>query len=198
MNLTIGLENGSKELINTIQCHELDSGLVLSAYESVKDHAGWRFVAMHGHHYHWNLPTANLRSNSSDIEWLHSCPQPIVDLVTAVKLSYADFRINRVVINGQTQGMDSGIHRDSIHADAVTLLVYLNSEWSNKWGGGTRFFQNSESGLLLSYEQPFLPQKMVSYPSCYYHQGLGPLISDKLRITMSIQLVSAKYTNQTD
>lgn len=99
--------------------------------------------------------------------------------------THRDLRVNRVVINGQTRGMNSARHRDSIKSGARTLLAYLNPAWQHTWGGHTVFFQADQEIHRVLPE----PGLMLDYDSTQYHQGLGPEVDHVLRVTLSVQMV---------
>lgn len=166
----------------------LDPDLYTAAWQTIDQRPGWRYIAMHGDHYwHWNWPVTTLTNTAGDLEsiWLPNVPESIKCLVRHMAQTHRDLRVNRVVINGQTRGMNSARHRDSIKSGARTLLAYLNPAWQHTWGGHTVFFQADQEIHRVLPE----PGLMLDYDSTQYHQGLGPEVDHVLRVTLSVQMV---------
>ena len=46
-------------------------------------------------------------------------------------------------INGQTQGLQGTIHRDSFRSKNITFLWHCNTEWDSKWGGSFRVYEKN-------------------------------------------------------
>ena len=44
-------------------------------------------------------------------------------------------------INGQTQGLQGTIHKDSFRPRNITFLWHCNTEWDSSWGGSFRVYQ---------------------------------------------------------
>ena len=92
----------------------------------------------------------------------------------------------RFIINGQTQGLDGGRHRDWTVNDqnGVTFIAYLNKEWKQDWGGQTAFY--NEQGEYVHNEYPE-PGKMICYDGKTIHAGIAPLVPRVLRVTLAVQ-----------
>lgn len=97
-----------------------------------------------------------------------------------------DFRIERAYLNGQWNGRDGNFHTDDDSEDALTVLVYLNSEYDLEWGGFTQFI-DLEKGISV-VETPQFNRALVfkgnnlhkSYAFCYQNCPM--------RVTLAIKL----------
>lgn len=143
---------------------------------------------MVGDHYHWNWPVMNLNGGAS---WYPDAPNWVCDITNDLLKNEPNMRLNRVVINGQTQHMHSAIHRDSLNPDSRTYLLYLNPQWNEIWGGHTLFFGTDKQPAHTESILPS-PGTMVVYPGNVYHQGLGPAVNNVLRVTMAVQMITTK------
>lgn len=166
----------------------LDPNRVGTIWEDIEKNARWRYVPMVGDHYHWNWPVMNLGGGA---EWYPDAPDWIRGIADDLLEDHPDMRLNRVVINGQTQHMNSAIHRDSLYPDSRTYLLYLNPRWDQAWGGHTLFFGPDKQTIHTDAVLP-VPGTMVIYPGNIYHQGLGPAVNGILRVTMSVQMITTK------
>ena len=147
---------------------------------------------MSGGHSHWNYPVMSI-NDQRDIpvedRWFGGAPHSIQQAYQKICKLHPDHKLMRLIINGQTQGMHSGIHLDSTHDNVRTYIIYLNPEWKAEWGGATRFYTDV-TGQQLIHEQLPEPGLMVGYPGDTWHQGCGPNVPNVLRVTLAIQIIT--------
>jgi hypothetical protein len=141
---------------------------------------------------HWNFPVMSITNQKNipvEQRWFNHAPDSIRRVYQNIINLHPGHQLMRLIINGQTQGMDSGIHCDSTHSNARTYIIYLNPEWKPHWGGATRFY-NDVAGEQLIYEQVPEPGIMIGYSGNTWHKGCGPSVSNVLRVTLAIQLIT--------
>ena len=66
--------------------------------------------------------------------------RPIIDQMCSdfgIEFEQFDF----AGINGQTQGLQGTIHKDSFRPRNITFLWHCNTEWDSSWGGSFRVYQ---------------------------------------------------------
>ena len=66
--------------------------------------------------------------------------RPVIDLMCedfGVEFEQFDF----AGINGQTQGLQGTIHKDSFRINNITFLWHCNKEWDSSWGGSFRVYE---------------------------------------------------------
>lgn len=178
MNYTIS------KLINS---EELDQ-----IWKDIVPTSGWRYITMSGGLSHWNFPVmsiANQQNIPVEQRWFNHAPDSIRQVYQRIVDLHPGHKLMRLIINGQTQGMDSGIHSDSTHPNARTYIIYLNPEWKTHWGGATRFYADLE-GEILIHEQVPEPGIMIGYSGNTWHKGCGPSVSNVLRVTLAIQIIT--------
>ena len=142
---------------------------------------------MSGGNHHWVFDAMSLaRQHTRDLQdrW-HHASDTIKNVVTRMLELEPDLVVDRVIINGQTQGMHSGVHRDNLDPRSRTLLLYLNPQWNPEWQGYTVFFGEDRQEI-----QRILPEpgKMLVYDGSMLHQGQGPDMPGILRVTLSVQM----------
>lgn len=147
---------------------------------------------MSGGHSHWNYPVMSIHDQRDILvedRWFSGAPNSIRQTYQKICKLHPDHKLMRLIINGQTQGMNSGIHLDSTHVNVCTYIIYLNPERKPKWGGATRFYTDV-TGQQLIREQLPEPGLMVGYSGATWHQGCGPTVPNVLRITLAIQIIT--------
>lgn len=82
----------------------------------------------------------------------------------------SDFEIEKLYANGQTFGLDSEWHTDSIEENRYTFLYYANKTWNPTWGGETLFCDENRN---LEYVYPE-PNSAIYFPSNIFHYGRAP------------------------
>jgi hypothetical protein len=98
----------------------------------------------------------------------------------------------RYIINGQTLGQEGHPHSDFARNldNRTTFLAYLNLEWEESWGGSTIFYNNrvdEYNAEAKRHQELPEPGKLLEYDSRIVHKGTPPLISNVLRVSLSIQ-----------
>lgn len=100
------------------------------------------------------------------------------------KLTRKKFSVISIYANGQTYGLDSDFHVDTMKENAYTFLYYANTEWYKHWGGETVF----DMGDKLEYVYP-LPNSAVFFQSNIYHYAKSPSRDcPLLRTTIALKL----------
>ena len=189
--MTIGQINGGNDL-NYIISKLLDAEELDLIWKDIGQHAGWRYITMSGGRSHWNYPVMSI-NDQRDVpvqeRWFNDAPDSIREVYRRICELHPEHQLMRLIINGQTQGMDSGIHFDSTHVDARTYIIYLNPEWKPEWSGPTRFYTDATGQQLIHEQQP-APGVMIGYSGSTWHQGCGPCVANVLRVTLAIQIIT--------
>lgn len=186
-----GPTNGPSELNYTIS-KLLNDVELEQIWQDIAQSPGWRYITMSGGCSHWNYPVMSIhdqRDVSPQERWFGGAPTSIQKVYQKICNLHPNHKLMRLIINGQTQGMNSGIHLDSKHANAITYIIYLNPEWQPGWGGATRFYADV-NGQQMIYEQLPEPGVMIGYSSSIWHQGCGPCVVNVLRVTLAIQIIT--------
>ena len=189
--MTIGLINGGNVLNYTISqllnAEELDR-----IWKDIVPASGWRYITMSGGLSHWNFPVMSINDQRDvpiEERWFFGAPDSIKEVYQRICELHPNHKLMRLIINGQTQGMDSGIHFDSTHPQARTYIIYLNPEWRPEWGGATQFFTDV-NGEQIIHEQLPSPGTMFGYSGSIWHKGCGPCVPGVLRVTLAIQIIT--------
>ena len=64
-----------------------------------------------------------------------------------------DFDIERIYMNGHTNGSHGNAHRDSEDPRSKTFLIYCNDTWLPDFGGGTTFLCDDDN--VTAYPYPY-------------------------------------------
>lgn len=110
---------------------------------------------------------------------------PIIDLLlTQFKIEYEQF--DYAGLNGQTEGMQGTIHKDSFRPKNISFLWHVNKEWNKDWGGAFRVYEfdtldkgvrgfNKE--IIDKYqiaEIEFKPNRLIIIDGRYPHSADAP------------------------
>jgi len=152
----------------------------------------WRYTKMAGENMFWEyilFDNIDIHLDSKNGKWDFENKSPIwYDIYKKVIDIESDNFIPRtLLINGQTQTLDSAIHSDynaSYPGEYTTHLIYLNKKWQNEWGGETTFYDREYNLIDTVYPEP---GKLLSYDARQKHKGHGPIIPNTLRVTLAIQ-----------
>lgn len=83
-----------------------------------------------------------------------------------------DCRLLRAYANGQTFGLDGGVHVDNLRKEeCITAIIYAHSTWAVSWGGETVFY--TEDGELLTSVFP-QPGRLVVFDAAVPHAARAP------------------------
>lgn len=143
---------------------------------------------MSGGHHHWVYDVMSLaRQRTRDLSdrWHQHTGQEIKSVVSRMMEIEPNLVVDRVIINGQTQGLDSGVHRDNLAPGSRTVLLYLNPEWREEWQGHTVFFGEDRQEIQRVCPEP---GKTIIYDGGQLHQGQAPACPGLLRVTLSVQM----------
>lgn len=87
-------------------------------------------------------------------------------------------------INGQTQGLQGTVHRDSFRKNNITLLWHINEVWNKNWGGSFRVYSREAEGqrgfskeLVDNYqiaEIEYKPNRLIIVDGSYPHSADAP------------------------
>ena len=96
-------------------------------------------------------------------------------------------------INGQTLGLDGGIHRDNHYPNGkvlypYTLMIFLNSKWDPSWGGEFQILENNTPTSKVMYNIDYVPGRVLYFDGNLYHRGLSPLKPYILRKSLVFKL----------
>jgi len=112
------------------------------------------------------------------------CVPAVKELVHKVLQLYPNKNILRVMIAGNTYGIDGDIHIDHPNDDHVTCVVYLNQEWLDEWGGETLVYEHDSIQTVVPK-----PGTAFIFNSKYPHVGKAPNRNcGKLRSILAIQI----------
>lgn len=90
-------------------------------------------------------------------------------------------------LNGQTHSQCGSIHSDEVsgwdpHSEYITLVYYVNKEWSPELGGFTVIFDESKQ-MHINYPKP---NSVVLFNSRFEHVGLEPTVHcNTMRVTLA-------------
>ena len=111
------------------------------------------------------------------------CVPSVKECVHKLLLLYPNKKILRVMIAGNTYGLDGDIHIDNEADDHVTCVIYLNQEWQDIWGGETLIYEEEVCTVIPN------PGTAVIFNSKYPHVGKAPNRNcGKLRSILAIQI----------
>ena len=111
--------------------------------------------------------------------------RPIIDKMCSdfnVEFEQFDF----AGINGQTQGLQGTIHKDSFRPRNITFLWHCNTEWDNNWGGKFRVYEKDtldkghrgfSEELVQNYqiaEIEYKPNRLIIVDGSYPHSADAP------------------------
>lgn len=83
-----------------------------------------------------------------------------------------DYRLLRAYANGQTFGLDGGIHVDSVEREeCCTAILYAHSAWAVSWGGETTFYD--DEGEISQTIGP-TPGRLVLFDAGIAHGAKAP------------------------
>lgn len=112
------------------------------------------------------------------------CVSAVKELVDKLLCLYPGKKIFRVMLAGNTYGLDGDIHIDNENIDHITCVVYLNQHWEQNWGGETLIFEQEQIKTILPK-----PGTAVIFNSKYPHVGKAPNRNcGKLRTILAIQI----------
>ena len=89
-------------------------------------------------------------------------------------------------INGQTQGLQGTIHKDSFRPKNITFLWHCTKEWDKGWGGSFRVYQKDtldkglrgfSEELVKNYqiaEIEYKPNRLIIVDGSYPHSADAP------------------------
>jgi hypothetical protein len=87
-------------------------------------------------------------------------------------------------INGQTQGLQGTVHRDSFRKNNITFLWHINEVWNKNWGGSFRVYSREAEGqrgfseeLVKNYqiaEIEYKPNRLIIVDGSYPHSADAP------------------------
>jgi hypothetical protein len=89
-------------------------------------------------------------------------------------------------INGQTQGLQGTIHKDSFRPRNITFLWHCNTEWDSNWGGNFRVYEKDtldkghrgfSEELVQNYqiaEIEYKPNRLIIIDGSYPHSADAP------------------------
>jgi hypothetical protein len=96
-----------------------------------------------------------------------------------------NYEIESVYANGQTFGLDGGLHIDSTNESSITFIYYPMENWDISWGGETIIIDSSNKENII---YP-LPNSAIVFPSNWWHCGKSPSrIFNGLRTTIVYKL----------
>ena len=143
----------------------------------------WRFGQKSNNESQYPMWFINLY-NLHESRFKDECIPAVKELVQKLLALYPNKNILRVMIAGNTYGLDGDIHIDHTDTDHVTCVVYLNQEWHNIWGGETIIFEPERTETVLPK-----PGTAVIFNSRYPHVGKAPNRNcGKLRSILAIQI----------
>ena len=111
--------------------------------------------------------------------------RPIIDQMCSdfgIEFEQFDF----AGINGQTQGLQGTIHKDSFRPRNITFLWHCNTEWDSSWGGSFRVYQRDtldegqrgfSEELVKNYqiaEIEYKPNRLIIVDGSYPHSADAP------------------------
>lgn len=143
---------------------------------------------MSGGNHHWvydAMSLARQRTRDLSSRWHHHVGPEIKNIVNRMIDLEPDLVVDRVIFNGQTQGLHSGVHRDNLAPGSRTILLYLNPEWREEWQGHTVFFGEDRQEIQRVCPEP---GKIIIYSGTTLHQGQAPTCPGLLRVTLSVQM----------
>ncbi len=109
--------------------------------------------------------------------------------LVAAQLEPGQFFVREIFLNGQTYGLDNGIHTDrpSDEEGWYTVLVYLNPDWSIHDGGETVFYNAQRTEIILAVLPK--PGRVLFFDARHPHWGRPPMRScSDLRVTLAYRL----------
>lgn len=110
---------------------------------------------------------------------------------------FKDYRLLRAYANGQTFGLDGGIHVDSRERDeCATAILYAHSAWAASWGGETLFYD--EEGDITHSITP-AAGRLVLFDSGIPHGAKAPSREcPALRVALVFKAIRAADLPHTD
>ena len=99
-----------------------------------------------------------------------------------------NIEVLRVYANGQTYGLDGGVHVDEVDPGYYTVLYYaVNDTWDTNWHGETLFYDDNEEQVIAIC----VPKRnsFVFFDSTIPHVGMAPNKQyNGLRVTLAFKL----------
>lgn len=76
----------------------------------------------------------------------------------------------QIVLNCYEYGNYSGIHKDNLDNDkAVSIILYLNTDWRPEWGGNTEFYDDEIKRVTTAVSP--IGGDAVVFPGNIWHRG---------------------------
>lgn len=137
---------------------------------------GWR--SSKGHHYglwHRHFAGGDKDSRTTCDEDLKNSDEheSIYKLWIKIKENHLPgYSLLRAYANGQTYGLEGGIHVDHIDGgECCTAIVYVHDNWAVPWGGELVFY--SPEGEIISAVHP-TPGRLIVFDSAIPHVARAP------------------------
>jgi SM-20-related protein len=137
---------------------------------------GWR--SSRGHTYglwHWHFAGGDKDSREPcDSDLSKNTQAALVNQVwMRLKETHLQgFSLLRAYANGQTYGLDGGIHVDNLKREEChTAIVYAHNAWAVGWGGETVFY--TEDGEVMTSILP-VPGRLVLFDAGIAHAAKAP------------------------
>ena len=99
-----------------------------------------------------------------------------------------NIEVLRVYTNGQTYGLDGGVHKDENKPGHYTILYYaVNDTWNKNWHGETIFYDDNEEQVIAVCTPK--RNSFVFFDSRIPHVGMSPSKQyNGLRVTLAFKL----------
>lgn len=142
----------------------------------------------------WSMRVSTFENRNSNRHWGKETPYDLVFLKAA---SYIQLKIKKfikheinlckIVVNGQTRGQESFLHRDFKEDYFLTFVLFTTPSWDTNWGGDFVCFDE----LAKTYKHvTYKPNRGVLIPSNWDHVGQAPnLNTHELRTSIAFSFV---------
>lgn len=124
-------------------------------------------------------------------------PQPLYDLYLHIlrtkiqPFTHSNFELIGVMGNCQPFGSDGSAHRDMYDVSPqkdYTLMLFLNSEWEEEWGGEFQFLESLDNNSKVLKSISPKPGRFVFFEGMIPHRGLSPKVPNVYRKTLVYRL----------
>jgi hypothetical protein len=149
----------------------------------------------------WSMCVRTLEKTNINRHW---GKETRYDLIFLKAASYIQLKIKKfikqeinlckIVVNGQTRGQESFLHKDFDESYFLTFVLFTSPSWDTNWGGDFVCFDE----LNNTYKHVlYKPNRGVLIPSNWDHVGQGPnLNTHELRTSVAFSFVEARYKKE--
>lgn len=92
----------------------------------------------------------------------------------STRLLNDQYTLQSAHINGQTLGMDGGIHKDVDQPNPYTLMVFINHKWEKQWGGEFQILDGEEPDSKVLKTIEYVPGRVIFFNGELWHRALAP------------------------